>query len=185
MAAATPPTLALAGGAGSGKSTLALAFAEARPGTHVVHLDDYYHHDPDRPPSVPVIDGPGRTVNYSDPQAMDLDRIHTAISHAPHHADLVVVEGTFALTLPTVRDQARWTVFIDTPADIRIVRKALRKFDQSPAAARRSLNGYLLLGRDAHELHVAPGAHTADLLLDGTEPSPALVHRLLKATVPD
>lgn len=177
--------LALAGGAGSGKSTLAFALANARPGTHVVHLDDYFHHDPDRAPSLPVIDGPGRTVDYSDPRGIDLDRIYTAISDASHNPSLVVVEGTFALTLPAVRDRARWTVFIDTPADIRIVRKALRKLDQSPTAARRSLNGYLLRGRDAHELHVAPFADSADLVLDGTTPIPALVRRLLQATESD
>ncbi|WP_329136123.1 hypothetical protein OG552_23800 [Streptomyces sp. NBC_01476] len=184
MTAAAPPMPALAGGAGSGKSTLAVALAEARPGAYVVHLDDYYHHDPDRAPSVPVIGGPGRTVDYSDPGAMDLDRIDAAIGDAPRDATFVVVEGTFALALPTVRDRARWTAFVDTPADVRIVRKALRKLDQDSEAARRSLAGYLLRGRDAHELHVAPGAHSADLVLDGMKPTPDLVQRLLKATVP-
>ncbi|WP_187280104.1 hypothetical protein [Streptomyces sp. IB2014 016-6] len=173
----SPPLLALAGGAGSGKSTLAAALAAARPATAVVHLDACFHHDTARAPCVPVIDGEGVSVDFSDPAAMDRARVEEAIGAALGMGRLVVVEGTFALTLPYVRDRARWTVYVDVPADIRLARKTLRKLhaDEDPRAG---LLGYLAHGRAAHERHVEPMARYARLLLDGTAPVHQLVREL-------
>lgn len=177
----SPPLLALAGGAGSGKSTLAIALAAARPATAVVHLDACFHHDTARAPCVPVIDGKGTTVDFGDPAAIDRVRVEEAIAAAVSLSQLVVVEGTFALTLPYVRDRARWTAYLDVPADVRLARKTLRKLraGQDPGVG---LLGYLAHGRTAHERHVAPTARFARLLLDGTAPVAHLVgeiHRFL------
>lgn len=173
----SPPLLALAGGAGSGKSTLATALAAARPATAVVHLDACYHHDPARAPCVPVIDGTGVTVDFGDPAAIDRARVEEAIDAALATGQLVVVEGTFALALPYIRDRARWTAYVDVPADIRLARKTLRKLraGQDPGVG---LQGYLAHGRTAHERHVAPTARFARLLLDGTAPVGRLVGEL-------
>ncbi|MFD5887157.1 hypothetical protein ACFWHQ_14405 [Streptomyces sp. NPDC060334] len=84
-----------------------------------------YHRDPDLAPSVPRVGGPGRVVDFSDPLALDSARIKTALAeHAT--APLVIVEGTFALALPKLTAVATLTVYVDTPADIRVVRKTLR-----------------------------------------------------------
>lgn len=63
----------------------------------------------------------------------------TALSE---HADapLVIVEGTFALALAELTSVATWTAYVDTPADIRIVRKTLRKI-QAPEH-RPALKGF-------------------------------------------
>ncbi|MFD6993908.1 hypothetical protein [Streptomyces sp. NPDC059943] len=177
MPHASPLLLALAGGAGSGKSTLAAALAAARPATAVVHLDACFHLDTARAPCVPVIDGEGMTVDFGDPAAIDRARVEEAIGAAIGMGRLVVVEGTFALTLPYVRDRARWTAYLDVPADIRLARKTLRRLraSEDPGAG---LLGYLAHGRAAHERHVEPTARHARLLLDGTAPVPQLVGEL-------
>lgn len=177
MPVPAPPLLALAGGAGSGKSTLAAALAAARPATAVVHLDACFHHDTSRAPCVPVTDGEGTTVDFSDPAAIDPVRVDRAVGAALATGRLVVVEGTFALALPLVRDRARWTAYLDVPADIRLARKTLRKLraGEDPGAG---LAGYLAHGRAAHERYVEPTARYARLLLDGTAPVAQLVEEL-------
>ncbi len=125
-----PQILLIGGGAGSGKTALARALGEAVPGAALVHLDLCYHSDPDLAPSVPRLDGPGRVVDFSDPLALDPARIKTALAaHAA--APLVIVEGTFALALAELTSIATCTAYVDTPADIRIVRKTLRKIQEA------------------------------------------------------
>src|SRR5689334_2411123 len=106
---ATGRLLALAGGAGSGKSTIGRELAAQVDGVAVVHLDDYYHTDTHLAPTVPAYDGTGRLVNFSDPGSVDPARVTAAIDHH-QAADLIVIEGIFALTLDYVRERATWGV---------------------------------------------------------------------------
>jgi uridine kinase len=176
MAGGTLPLLALAGGAGSGKSSIARELAAQVPGIGLVHLDDCYHRDPDLAPSVPAFDGSGRIVNFSDPASIDPVRVEVAIArHAG--AKVIVVEGIFALALTKIRERARWSAYVDAPADIRLARRTLRKIHEG-REPRYVLRGYLEQGRQAHERHVAPTHPQADLVLDGTEPVLDLVKQL-------
>ncbi|WP_329370381.1 hypothetical protein OG896_30155 [Streptomyces sp. NBC_00669] len=166
------PVLAVAGGTASGKSTLAEALARHHPETvGLVHLDDFYvpAHDPGR--GVRTLSATGaETLDWNHPGSIDEDAVATAIDAAAtggRHR-LVVVEGLFALTLRAVAERATWRVYVDTPDDIRLARKILRKievFGQDPGV---SLRNYLLSGRERHAEYVAPARDRADLVLDGT-----------------
>ncbi|MFB7468256.1 uridine kinase [Streptomyces sp. NPDC056224] len=171
----SPQVLLIGGGAGSGKTALARALAEAVPGAALVHLDLCYHSDPALAPSVPRLDGPGRVVDFSDPLALDPARIKAALAE---HADapIVIVEGIFALALPELASLATWTVYVDTPADIRIVRKTLRKIQEGKDPA-PGLLGYANSHR-SHHLHVAPTRDSAGIVLDGTQPTADLTAQL-------
>lgn len=171
----SPRILLIGGGAGSGKTALARALADTMPGAALVHLDSCYHSDPDLAPSVPRFDGPGRVVDFSDPLALDSARIKTALAeHAA--APLVIMEGTFALALPELTAIATWAVYVDTPADIRVVRKTLRKLQegQDPAPG---LLGYDTSHR-SYTRHVAPTRDHAHLILDGTRTTAELTAEL-------
>ncbi|MFE3610328.1 uridine kinase family protein [Streptomyces goshikiensis] len=167
--------LLIGGGAGSGKTALARCLADQVPGAALVHLDSCYHRDPGLAPSVPRFDGPGRVVDFSDPQALDTALIKTALAE---HADapLVIVEGTFALALSELTAIATLTVYVDTPDDIRVVRKTLRKIGegQDPAPG---LLGYNASHR-AYTRHVAPTREHANLVLDGTLATSELVAQI-------
>jgi uridine kinase len=165
----TPPVLAIAGAAGSGKSTLADAVAAAL-GAPVVRLDDCYHTDPGRAPSVARYDGPGRVVNFSDPASIDLAEVDRRLGV---RRGLTIVEGIFALTLDTVRSAARWTVFVDTPPDVSIARKTLRKIGEG-RDPRLVLRGHLEHGHAAHARHIAPARAHAGLVVDGMRPTAEL-----------
>ncbi|MFD7026543.1 uridine kinase [Streptomyces sp. NPDC059917] len=161
-----PRILLIGGGAGSGKTALAYTLAATMSGAALVHLDSCFHRNPGLSPSVPRLDGkPGRLVDFSDPRSLDHARIERALAeHAT--SPLVIVEGTFALALPQLTALATLTVYVDTPADIRVVRKTLRKLQEGldPAPG--------LLGYDAshrsYTRHVAPTRESADLVLEGT-----------------
>jgi uridine kinase len=174
----TAPVLLIAGGAGSGKTHLARALAQNAPGTQLIHLDLCYHTDPDLAPSVPRFDGPGRVVDFSDPAALDPVRIKAAMdaASAARNTPLIIVEGVFALTLPELEHQAAWTVFVDAPADIRLVRKALRKLDEGKDPI-TTLRGYER-NRAAYERYVHPTRERAQLVLDGTLPVDDLLAQL-------
>ncbi|MEK8146350.1 hypothetical protein NKH18_49055 [Streptomyces sp. M10(2022)] len=74
-----------------------------------------FSHDPDWAPVVPAIKGAGFVINYSDPQALDWDRVQEAVDMAVSpDTRLLVVEGTFAL-LPALQSLARWSIYVDTP----------------------------------------------------------------------
>ncbi|MFJ8745816.1 uridine kinase [Embleya sp. NPDC127516] len=183
MARESTPVLALAGGAGSGKTTIARELARAIPGSVAVHLDLCYHCDPAIAPTVPAFDGTGPIVDFGNPRSIDIGRVDTEISRH-HGAALVIVEGTFALALPRIRDIARWSAYVDAPADIRLARKTLRKIEAGKDPS-TTLRGYLERGRAAHEHHVAPTRDLADLVLDGTRPVDTLVRHLLDLVAPD
>ncbi|WP_331739903.1 hypothetical protein OG590_39300 (plasmid) [Streptomyces goshikiensis] len=171
-----PQILLIGGGAGSGKTALARALGEAVPGAALVHLDLCYHSDPDLAPSVPRLDGPGRVIDFSDPLALDPARIKTALA-AHADAPLVIVEGTFALALAELTSIATCTAYVDTPADIRIVRKTLRKIQEGQEPA-PGLLGYANSHR-SYTHHVAPARDSADIVLDGTRPTADLAAQLM------
>lgn len=70
-------------------------------------------------------------LDWNHPESID----ETAVTHAIDAALLrpgvllVVVEGLFALSLPSVVRRAAWRVYVDTPDDIRLARKILRKIE--------------------------------------------------------
>jgi uridine kinase len=165
------PVLAVAGGTASGKSTLADALARHHPETvGLLHLDDFYvpAHDPRR--GVRTLSATGaETLDWNHPGSIDDTAVAEAVDAmrvAGHR--LVVVEGLFALTLAAVACRATWRVYVDTPDDIRLARKILRKIEILGQDPRISLLNYLASGRERHAAHVAPSRARADLVVDGT-----------------
>ena len=166
------PVLAVAGGTASGKSTLAEALARHHPETvGLVHLDDHYvpSHDPLR--GVRTRNSLGAEIlDWNHPGSIDEGAVAAALDAATRGGTLrlVVVEGLFALTLPSVVSRASWRVYVDTPDDIRLARKILRKIEILGQDPGLSLRNYLQTGRSRHAQYVAPSRDRADLVLDGT-----------------
>jgi uridine kinase len=177
------PVLAVAGGTASGKSTLADALALHHPDTvGLIHLDDFYvpAHDPLR--GVRTLSATGaETLDWNHPGSIDETAVTAAIDAAAGSGRhrLVVVEGLFALTLPAVAARAAWRVYVDTPDDIRLARKILRKIEVQRQDPRVSLLNYLASGRERHAAHVAPSRSLADLVVDGTADEYTMIAEVL------
>jgi uridine kinase len=175
--------LAVAGGTASGKSTLADALVRHHPETvRLVRLDDFYvpAHDPLR--GVRTVSATGAEIlDWNHPGSIDQTAVADAIDAVvavPGRTRLVVVEGLFALTLPVVTARATWRVYVDTPDDIRLARKILRKIEVQRQDPALSLRNYLMTGRERHAAHVAPSRAVADLVVDGTADEYAMITAL-------
>ncbi|SFF20747.1 uridine kinase [Actinacidiphila alni] len=180
------PVLAVAGGTASGKSTLAEELVRHDPETvGLIHLDDFYvpAHDPVRGVRTRSASG-ADTLDWNHPGSIDEGAAVAAVDALTTGGlcRLVVVEGLFALTLPAVVARATWRVYVDTPDDIRLARKILRKIDVLGQDPGLSLRNYLLSGRERHAEYVAPSRARADLVLDGTASAEVMlsaVHMLM------
>ncbi|WP_433219391.1 hypothetical protein ACQP00_15090 [Dactylosporangium sp. CS-047395] len=151
-----PPLLVIGGPSGAGKSSIAAAVAK---------LAD-----------APVV-GLGDSAG-ADQHIVDLVALQLRLDEH-EEAPLVVIEGVYALSLPPIRWAARWTVYVDTPLDLSLARRALSQDDP-----RAVLRAYLDGGREAQTRTAAQGRQLADLVVDGTADLPdiaARIHRFIRA----
>jgi len=177
--------VAITGGSGSGKSTLAEAVVSALPhGTAVLLREDSYYRDA---ASLPDFDP--ATFDFDDVAARDHElmiRDLTALKAgrditAPlysfiHHgrepggepvraAEVVVVEGTHVLCTPELVDLFDIRVFVDTPADIRFIRRLLRDQAERGRTPDSVIGQYLATVRPGHERLTEPSKTHADFIV--------------------
>ncbi|HWW10912.1 MAG TPA: uridine kinase [Brevundimonas sp.] len=177
--------IAITGGSGSGKSTLAEAVVAALPdGAAVLLREDSYYRD-----AAGLPDFDPNTFDFDDVAARD----HALMIHdlselkagrpitAPiysfiHHgrepggepvpaAEVVIVEGTHVLCTPGLVDLFDIRVFVDTPADIRFIRRLLRDQAERGRTAESVIAQYLGTVRPGHERLTEPSRVNADFIV--------------------
>ncbi|MFF3863260.1 uridine kinase [Streptomyces sp. NPDC002209] len=149
----------------------------------MVALDDFYSSDPVQAPSVAHRRSGAAIVDKGDPLSVRWDDVAAAVEEARRRAGLVVVEGIFALA-EAMPELAQTRVFLDTPADLCLARKLLRKVRDENEPADEVVLNYLEHGRDTYLRHILPTMRRADLVLDGILPARAsalAIHRQLAA----
>ena len=177
--------IAITGGSGSGKSTLAQALAAALgPDQAVVVLEDWYYVDA---AALPEFDA--STFDFDHVAARDhalLARhladlkagraVEAPIYSLIHHgrdpggapvpaAPVVIVEGIHLLATPEVAALFDLKVFVDTPADIRFIRRLLRDQAERGRTAQSVIDQYLKTVRPGHERFTEPGRALADFVV--------------------
>jgi len=177
--------IAITGGSGSGKSTLAEALAAALPeGAAVLVREDSYYRDA---ASLPDFDA--ATFDFDDVTARDHDLMAADLARlkagkpvtAPvysfiHHgrepegeaipaAEVVIVEGTHLLCTPGMTALFDIRVFVDTPADIRFIRRLLRDQAERGRTADSVVQQYLATVRPGHERLTEPSKVHADFVI--------------------
>lgn len=181
----TPPlVLGIAGGTGSGKTTVAEKISAAlRPAVAALDHDSYYRDLSHLPPEERLL------VNFDHPDALDNDLLAEHIEalkagqvvHKPVYdfkthrrtdqvtvvepAPVLVVEGILTLALPQLRKLADIKIFVDTAADIRLMRRIRRDLEQrgrSFADVRRQYYGTV---RPMHLAFVEPSKQHADIII--------------------
>ena len=177
--------IAITGGSGSGKSTLAEALIRHLPaGVATLVREDSYYRDA---ASLPDFDA--ATFDFDDVAARDHDLLHghlTALKagqpvEAPIYsfvthgrepggepvpaADVVVIEGTHLLCSPALVELFDIRVFVDTPADIRFIRRLLRDQVERGRTAQSVIDQYLLTVRPGHERLTEPAKVHADFIV--------------------
>lgn len=177
--------IAITGGSGSGKSTLAEALvASLAPGAAVLMREDSYYRDA---ASLPGFDA--ATFDFDDVTARDHELmirdlralksgqdivapVYSFIHHGREPggepvraAEVVIVEGTHVLCTPDLVDLFDIRVFVDTPADIRFIRRLLRDQSERGRTADSVVAQYLATVRPGHERLTEPSRVNADFVI--------------------
>lgn len=176
-----PLIIGIAGGTGSGKTTL----VEKQFGADISVLphDNYYaaHHDMSLEER--------QTLNYDHPAAFDTDRmiqdledlkagktvqcpvydyaIHDrteeTLTLAPNK--VILVEGILIFENKALRDLMDIKIFVDTDADVRILRRILRDVKERGRTLESVMEQYLTTVKPMHEQFVEPSKRYADLIV--------------------
>ncbi len=199
-----PFAIGIAGGSGSGKTSLTKALAEAlgRDRCCVVDHDSYYRDLSDRPLSTR-----GRT-NFDHPDSLENDLLERHLRHLLQGVTIdrpvydfsthtraaerrrveprpiVLCEGILLLSVPELRRSFDLRVFVETPADVRALRRVQRDIAERGRTVQSVIQQYFETVRPMHEEFVEPSRATADIVLDWQqqpEEQAATVVRALEA----
>ncbi|USR79103.1 uridine kinase [Arcanobacterium pinnipediorum] len=176
--------IGIAGGTGSGKTTLTRAI-ESRfaPHASVIFHDAYYKAHDD------LSYEERAQLNYDHPDSFDnallvshLDKLlsghaieapvydyaaHNRAKHTQHiePAPVLIVEGILLFAEPQICDLCDVKIFVDTDADVRILRRIKRDVIERGRSLESVESQYLATVKPMHELYVEPSKRRADLIV--------------------
>jgi uridine kinase len=179
-----PLILGIAGGTGSGKTTIAKAIVDAL-GKDAVSIDhDAYYCDQSHLPLEQRDE-----INYDHPDSLDNTllgehlrtlkrwgaiekpqydfRTHTRKAERirVEPAPVIVVEGILTLSIPVLRDAMDIKIFVDTDADIRLMRRIRRDLEQRGRSFSSVRAQYYKTVRPMHLAFVEPSKRFADVII--------------------
>ncbi len=157
--------IGIAGGTCSGKSTLTQKL-EAYYGDKckVIHMDSYF-----RRPSITTI-APVTGIEYVEhnhPDALYLDNLYNDFNAAiTSDAEIVIIEGLFALYLTEIRDKLHLKIFVDLDSDERLVRR-IKRFMSFGQSLEEVTDRYIDTVRFRHNELIEPTRWHADMVVNG------------------
>ena len=180
-----PLVLGIAGGSGSGKTTVARRIAVALKDTSVafIDMDAYYRNFTD------LSADERKHVNWDHPDAFDLDLFvdqvtslaegraidkpaYDFVTHSrrPERervmpAEVLVIDGILLFAERRVRDLCDIKVYVDTDADIRLIRRIERDLITRGRPLEEVLTQYLTTVRPMHLEFVEPSKRWADVIV--------------------
>ncbi|MBQ1324840.1 MAG: uridine kinase [Solobacterium sp.] len=181
-----PIIIGIAGGSASGKSTIAEKIVEKfreEKKVVIIRQDDYYKDQSHMPFEERV------KTNYDHPFAFDNDYMvyqvkeliagktirkptydyvhHTRseVTEIVEPADVIVLEGLFVLESEELRSLQNIKIFVDTPADVRFIRRLVRDVKERGRTLDSVVSQYVNTVRVMHQSFVEPSKIYADLII--------------------
>lgn len=177
--------IGISGGTGSGKTTVANRILESVSASEVVFIqqDSYYRNLKDLPLDYRQI------ANFDHPDALDNDLLvnHVRKLKAGEMIELplydfrtnmrlnetrrvepkpiVIVEGILIFADPRLLEQLDIKVFVDTPDDIRFIRRLRRDIAERGRTLESVIEQYLVTVRPMHMQFVEPSKREADVII--------------------
>lgn len=177
--------IGICGGTGSGKTTIARKIMEAVKGESVILIeqDSYYRNLEDMP-----LDA-RRQTNFDHPDSIDSEMLvnhlkrlkdgqfvempvydfktHTRQRETEHiePKSVVIVEGILIFSEPRILNLLDVKVFVDTPDDIRFIRRLQRDIIERGRTAESVIAQYYATVRPMHFEFVEPSKRNADLII--------------------
>jgi len=180
----SPLVIGIAGGSGSGKSTITRLLSERFEGrVTVLNHDDYYKAQHEM-----SYDERCKT-NYDDPAAFDTElliehvkklkngqdvmcpvydfKIHdrTDLLQEKKSAEVIIIDGILVLQNEELRSLMDIKLFVDTDADVRVLRRIRRDVNERKRTLESVINQYLTTVKPMHEMYVEPSKKHADLII--------------------
>jgi uridine kinase len=180
--------IGIAGGTASGKSTIASAILESVGVENIIHLlhDSYYkNRDAEGFPKIEGLDTP----NFDHPDALETslmvehvrrlknweavdipiyDFVEDRRLKDTRHIEprpVIMVEGILVLADHHLREMFDIKLFVDTPADIRLIRRLKRDLSERGRTTESVIEQYLNTVRPMHMAFVDPSKLYADVII--------------------
>ena len=179
-----PIVIGIAGGTGSGKSTIIKKIKEQFNDAVTILSHDYYYKAHDD------LTYEERTkLNYDHPDAFDTDLMvehikalkrgefveRPSYDFSVHNrrketvtvvpSKVIIVEGILIFENVELLDMFDIKVFVDTDADVRIIRRILRDVKERGRTLESVINQYLTTVKLMHEQFVEPSKKNADIIV--------------------
>jgi uridine kinase len=177
--------IGICGGTGSGKTTVANRILESVSASEVVFIqqDSYYRNITDLPLDYRHI------ANFDHPDALDNDllvnhvrrlkageavelplydfKTHTRMNETRHvdPKPIVIVEGILIYADPRLLEQMDIKVFVDTPDDVRFIRRLRRDLAERGRTVESVIEQYIATVRPMHMQFVEPSKRHADVII--------------------
>jgi len=180
-----PILIGIIGGTGSGKSTVAKSIFESLPEKNIaiIQQDSYY-----KDQSHLTFEEREKT-NYDHPLAFDSDLLKKQLSELLNNnvvekpiydfeqhtrknetetiypKDIIILEGIMILDDIELRKMLDIKIFVDTDADVRIIRRILRDMKDRGRTLESVIDQYLTTVKPAHMQFVEPNKKYADIII--------------------
>ncbi|MGE4572477.1 MAG: uridine kinase [Candidatus Izemoplasmatales bacterium] len=178
--------IGIAGGTASGKTTIANKLGDLSNQfgqVNIIRLDDYYLDHPELDLEE------RRKINYDHPNAFDTDLLvkhigdlnknqsidvpeYDFVNHARkistkkvQPSKVLIIEGILVLAIKEICDLLDIKIFVDTPDDIRFIRRLSRDVKKRNRTLDNVIDQYLTTVRPMHKVFVEPSKENADLII--------------------
>ncbi|WLR46186.1 uridine kinase [Halobacillus litoralis] len=180
-----PVVIGVAGGSGSGKTSVTRSIIQRFTDKTLLMLEqDYYYKDQSDVPFEERLQ-----TNYDHPLAFDNDlliehleqlleqkpvekpvydyKMHTRSDETIHvePKEVIIVEGILVLEDERLRDLMDIKVFVDTDADVRIIRRLMRDINERGRSLDSVIEQYINVVRPMHLQFVEPTKRYADIII--------------------
>jgi uridine kinase len=180
-----PIVIGVAGGSGSGKTSVTKAIYDKFKGHSIMILEqDYYYKDQSHLPFEERL-----KTNYDHPLAFDNDLLLEHINkllryeeiekpvydYAMHTRsnevikvepkDVIILEGILVLEDERLRDVMDIKLFVDTDADLRIIRRLMRDIKERGRSIDSVIEQYTSVVRPMHNQFIEPTKRYADIII--------------------
>jgi uridine kinase len=182
----TPPVIiGIAGGTGSGKTTVARAIYDRVGKDRIEWIShDSYYRDFEG-----LTDDERHHINFDHPDSLETELLarHLDVlckgssvevpiydfaayarkpeTHRVEPRRVIIVEGILVLAEPELRRRINIKLFVDTPADIRFMRRLVRDIKTRDRSMESVIEQYMTTVRPMHEEFVEPSKRYADLII--------------------